>query len=379
MEESTRMPNATRVAMTLTQDWHRVPGGTAVAANALARALCETGDVSLTGVGPAGPPPGEPWNPPVDTRALRLRLPWLYEAWDRLRRPRVTSAVPDAELVHLTVPIACPPERVPMVATVHDVLPLTMPEMFTRRGVRLMRRGLERIREEAAVVMVPSNMGADEFVRQGFDRSRLAVVPLGVDPVSEPSSSSVEKALARHGLAEPYVLFVGTAEPRKGLDVLAAALGAMDRTDVTLALVGPEGWDSRDHGGSAVALGRLGDRVRRLGFVHDTDLDLLRAGAAVCCLPSRGEGFGLPVLEAMAAGAPVVTTSGTPMEEFAGGVARLVPPGDAGALAEALSEVIGDPETAEGMRGAGRERAARYSWTSSAEAVLEVYRRVLGS
>ena len=150
MEESTRMPNAPRVAMTLTQDWHRVPGGTAVAANALARALCETGDVSLTGVGPAGPPPGEPWNPPVDTRALRLRLPWLYEAWDRLRRPRVTSAVPDAELVHLTVPIACPPERVPMVATVHDVLPLTMPEMFSRRGVRLMRRGLERIRDEAA-------------------------------------------------------------------------------------------------------------------------------------------------------------------------------------------------------------------------------------
>jgi glycosyltransferase involved in cell wall biosynthesis len=287
--------------------------------------------------------------------------------------------VPDAELVHLTVPIACPPERVPVVATVHDVLPLTMPEMFTRRGVRLMRRGLERIRDEAAVVMVPSNMGADEFVRQGFDRSRLAVVHLGVNPVAEPSSSSVEKALARHGLSDPYVLFVGTDEPRKGLDVLAAALGAMDRTDVTLALVGPEGWDSRAHGGSAVALGRLGDRVSRLGFVHDTDLDLLRAGSAVCCLPSRAEGFGLPVLEAMAAGAPVVTTSGTPMEEFAGGVARLVPPGDAGALAEALSEVIDDPETAEGMRGAGRERAARFSWTSSAEAVLEVYRRVLGS
>ena len=101
MEESTRMPNAPRVAMTLTQDWHRVPGGTAVAANALARALCDTGGVSLTGVGPAGPPPEKPWNPPVDTRALGLRLPWLYEAWDRLRRPRVTSAVPDAELVHL--------------------------------------------------------------------------------------------------------------------------------------------------------------------------------------------------------------------------------------------------------------------------------------
>ena len=381
MEESDRMADTARVAMTLTQDWHRVPGGTAVAANALARALAATGRVSLTGVVPAGPPPADPWTPPLPTEALRLRLPWLYEAWDRVRRPRVTSAVPGADLVHLTVPIACPPERVPIVATVHDLLPLQMPEMFTGRGARLMRRGLERIRDEAAVVMVPSGFGSREFAGHGFDPDRLAVVPLGVDPVPDPDPALVEEAIARHGLGARggrYLLFVGTAEPRKGLDVLAEAFGLLGDTEVQLALVGPQGWGSEADGrGVGTALDGLGDRVRRLGFVSNDDLGLLRSGASLCCLPSRAEGFGLPVLEAMAAGSPVVTTSGTPMEEFASGVAELVPPGDPEALAAAIDSLLEDPRRAARLAAAGRERAGEYSWQRSAAAVLDVYERVL--
>ncbi|MGI9579269.1 MAG: glycosyltransferase family 4 protein, partial [Microthrixaceae bacterium] len=362
------------------QDWHRVPGGTAVAANALAAALVDTGEVGLTGVSPAGPAPGAPWNPPVATEVLRLRLPWLYESWDRLRWPRVTSAVSDADLVHLTVPIAPPPERVPMVATVHDVLPLTMPEMFTKRGARMMRRGLHRIRDEASMVMVPTEMGAGEFIDNGFDRSRITVVPLGVDALPRPDDESIAAAVERHGLVAPYVLFVGTSEPRKGLDVLATALERMGDERPMLALVGPQGWGS-DEGGRGVgeSLDSLTGQVRRLGFVETSELNLLRAGAAACCLPSRAEGFGLPVLEAMAAGAPVVTTSGTPMAEFSDGVARLVPPGDSDALAEALGELISDPAGASAMRGAGRQRAAEYTWDRAARSVLAVYDGVLGT
>jgi glycosyltransferase involved in cell wall biosynthesis len=401
-----------RVAVTLTQNWHAVPGGTAVAANALAAALAATGRVDLVGIVPAGAAPAPPWQPPVPTAALPLRVPWLYDAWHLLRRPRVCAAVGRAaaeqaaagpvDLVHLTVPICCPPEPVPMVATVHDLFPLTMPEMFSRRGVRLMSRGLARIRGEATLVMVPSATGAAEFARHGFDPGRLRVVPLGVDPVPPSSPDRVDAALAVHGLDAPYVLFVGTAEPRKGLDVLVRAMARLARTDVLLVVAGPSGWgdalagppprtpapgggeagDGESGGGdvagaTATALAALGGRVRRLGFVPADDLALLRAGAAVCCLPSRAEGFGLPVLEAMAAGAPVVTTAGTPMEEIAGDAALCVPVGDADALAAALATVLDDRALAARLAAAGRARAEVRTWEATAAAVLDVYAEAL--
>lgn len=363
------MSRRIRVGLTLTQDWHRVPGGTAVAANSLAAELERSGEVELTGVVPRTGRPTDGFAPQVPTRRLRLGLPWLYDSWHHLRWPRITSAVPEAEIVHLTVPMAPPRERIPLVATVHDVLPLTMPSSFTRRGARMMCRGLVRIRSEAAMVMVPTEQGRREFLSQGFDPARLVVVPLGVAPVEPVSPETQREVLERHGVERPYVLFVGTAEPRKGLDVLASAMERLDRPELTLVLVGPQGWGDVDLAGVR--------RVARLGHLPASDLSALRAGAAVCALPSRAEGFGLPVLEAMAAGTPVVTTSGTPMEEFAHGVARFVPVGDAEALAGALADVLDDQELARQMGIAGTERAAEFTWTRTAREVLDVYAKVL--
>ncbi len=363
------MSRRLRVALTLTQDWHRVPGGTAVAANALCRALAGDQSLEIVGVGPRGRPV-EGFEPPVPAASLPLGLPWLYDAWYGLRWPRVTSVVGGADLVHVTVPMAPPRERVPMVATIHDVLPLTMPEAFTRRGVRLMTRGLQRLRSEAAKVMVPSEISRREFVTQGFDPARLEVVPLGTDIPAPVAAGDVERVLRARRIGEPYVLFVGTAEPRKGLDVLAAAMRRLDRRGLTLVLAGPRGWGEVDLGGP--------ERVVAVGHVTQADLDALRAGAALCAVPSRAEGFGLPVLEAMAAGVPVVTTQGTPAEEFAHGVARFVPPGDAEALAAAIAEVLDDPRDARRLGVAGVRRAADYTWARVARRVSEVYREVLG-
>lgn len=364
------MTAAIRVALTLTQDWHRVPGGTAVAANSLARALHERADVHITGVGPRGGPPTPGFEPPVTTRRLRVPVPWLYDVWDLLQRPGVSTVVPDAQLVHLTLPMSPPRDGVPLVSTVHDVLPLTMPEMFSRRGVRLMGRGLARIRQRAAMVMVPTTAGRDEFVAQGFDPRRLAVVPLGVHLPPELDDRQVTGVLERYGVEPPYVLFVGTAEPRKGLDVLADAVSLLDRREVTLVLVGPRGWGE---------IGSVGPGpLVAPGHVPDVDLHALRSAAAVCALPSRAEGFGLPVLEAMAAGRPVVTTSGTPMEEFATGVAHLVPIGDSRALAQALAEVLDDPGAAALRAAPGVRRARGYTWERTAERVADVYREALG-
>ena len=362
-----------QVAMTLTQQWHSVPGGTATAADAMAAALAAESEVAITAVVPAGAPTRSDWVPPVPTAALGVRVPWLYDAWHVARRPKVTSVAPRADLVHLTIPIACPRESVPMVATVHDLLPLTMPTMFNRRGVRLMGKGLERIRDEAAMVMVPSGHGVAEFVAHGFDPARLRVVPLGVTAVEPPDAAATSETLARLGVDAPYVLFVGTAEPRKGLDVLIDAMERLDRSDVTLVLVGPDGWG--DALGDGIA--RLGARVIRLGYLPEADLRVVQAGASVCCLPSRAEGFGLPVLEAMAMGSPVVTTAATPMQEVADDAAICVPVGDVEALAAALATVLDDPALASTMSAAGRRRAEEFTWERTAAKVVEVYREVL--
>lgn len=362
------MSRRLRVALTLTQDWHRVPGGTAVAANSLAGAVAQNEALEVLGVVPRGRPT-EGFEPSVPTRALALGLPWLYDSWYHLRWPRVTSAVSGADIVHVTVPMAPPPERVPIVATLHDVLPLTMPESFTRRGVRLMARGLHRLRSEASMVMVPSEQGRREFIDRGFDPARVEVVPLGTEIPAPVASVHLQRVLDRHRIDPPYVLFVGTTEPRKGLDVLAAAMRRLDRSELTLVLAGPSGWGEVDLGGL--------ERVVTLGHVPAGDLDALRAGAAVCAMPSRAEGFGLPVLEAMAAGVPVVTTAGTPAEEFASGVASFVPVGDPSALATALAEVLDDPDLAGELGAAGVKRAAEYTWDRAAERVVGVYREVL--
>ena len=328
--------------------------------------------VELVGVGPRGRVPPPPWTPPVPVANLALPLPVLYDSWTAFRRPTVESATGPVDLVHLTVPMSPPRSAVPLVATVHDLFPLTRPEWFTGRGARLMKKGLERIRDEADCVMVPSDAVARECAGHGFDPARVEVLRWGSTPV-DVSDADVERVTSRHGLAGPYVLFVGTLEPRKGLAVLADAMVRLGRPDVTLAVVGPEGWGD----GDPARLGAVPGPVARLGFVPAGDLAPLMRGAAVFCFPSWAEGFGLPVLEALAAGAPVVTSAGTAAEEVAGDAALLVRPGIPADLADALARVLDDPALAALLRARGPVRAAGFSWEDAARTLLGVYRRVL--
>lgn len=366
-------PRPLRVAVTLTQCWHRVPGGTATSVLDLVRALgAGPSGLDLVGVGPrSGRLPAAPWTPPIEVVRLGLPLPYLYDAWTLLGRPTVESATGPVDLVHLTVPITPPRTEVPLVATVHDVLPLTRPEWFTGRGARLMRRGLDAIRRTAAVVMVPSQVVADEAAAQGFDPGRLVVVPWGAGPAPAPGPDDTATR-RRHGLTGPYVLFVGTAEPRKGLAVLAAALVRLGRPDLTLALAGPPGWGDADGG----LLASVPGPVVRLGFVDRSDLPSLQRGAELAVVPSLAEGFGLPVLEALSAGAAVVTTSGTACGEVAGPAAELVPPADPQSLADAMARLLDDAPARDRLRRAGPARAAGFRWADTAQAVRDVYERV---
>jgi len=170
---------------------------------------------------------------------------------------------------------------------------------------------------------------------------------------------------ARHGLERPYVLAVGTLEPRKNLERLIAAWEGLPDTH-TLALVGPRGWDDE----SIVAAARRAGDVRLLGRVSDEDLATLYAGAACFAYPSLYEGFGLPVLEAMAAGAPVLTSNVSSLPEVAGDAALLVDPLDTGVIREGLARLLTDPALGQDLRARGRARAAQFSWDRTASETL---------
>lgn len=314
--------------------------------------------------------PDPAFRPPVEVRPLRLPRRALYETWHRFRWPAVTAATGPVDLVHATG-LAMPPATVPVVWTLHDLAFLREPAHFTRHGLRFFNAALERALAEAAMVVCSSEATRRDALDAGFSPERLRVVPLGAhqDVVG---AEAVSRVLARHGLTKPYVLHVGTAEPRKNLRTLIEAMATLGRTDVELVLAGPAGWGPD----LEAQLGSLGDRVRRLGFVSGADRGALYAGAAVFCYPSLWEGFGLPVLEAMVQGAPTVTSRATATEEVAGDAALLVDPGDVTAVRDAISRILDDPATAAHLRAAGPSRAARYTWERTAEATAGIYAEV---
>jgi glycosyltransferase involved in cell wall biosynthesis len=368
-----------RVAYTLEQCWHRVPGGTARAALEVAAELRSAGcsaagegeGVELLGVSARHRRPAPPeYRPTVPVRALPLPRRALYDAWHHLRWPAVQRATGPVDVIHATG-IALPPRSAPLVVTVHDLAFLHEPANFTRRGVRFFRRALALATSQADLVLCSSAATAADCRRAGFAPDRLVVVPLGVR--ARPAlPEEVEAVRHRYGLERPFVLWTGTVEPRKNLPVVVEAFRRLARPDLDLVLVGPAGWGPDLDG----LLQPVAQRARVLGFLPRAELEAVYAAARVFCFPSLLEGFGLPVAEAMAQGTPVVTSQGTSTEEVAGGAALVVDPRDPAAVSEALALVLGDPAVAGRLAEAGRARAAELSWANTARLTLEAYRRV---
>jgi glycosyltransferase involved in cell wall biosynthesis len=359
-------PEVIRVALTLEQCWHAVPGGTAVAAVELARELVACNRIDVVGVSARHrSPPRAAVRPPVPVRQLPLPRLALYEAWHYLRRPAVQRATGPVDVIHATG-IALPPRSAPVVTTLHDLAFRAYPEYFSRAGLRFFERGLELALEEADLVLCSSLATLEHCIAAGFDRSRLRHVPLGVrvEPAGEANIASVRK---RYELRRPYVLWSGTIEPRKNLDRLLQAFARIEK-GVELVLVGPQGWHQE--------INTSEPRVHVLGFVPRSDLNALYAGASAFCFPSLLEGFGLPVLEAMAQGTPVVTSRGTSTEELAEGAGVLVDPHDAASIATGIELALAN---AAQLAEAGRRRAAEYTWARTATQVASAYAEVATS
>lgn len=371
--ESGSVEDPVRVAVTVEQCWHRVPGGTATSVLRLVDALADRPGLDLVGVAARhGEPPPEPFVPRMPVRHLPLPRPLLYETWHAVGRPRVERATGPVDVVHATA-VAIPGTAAPLVVTIHDLAFLADPTQATTHGNRFFRRGTELARRRAVRVMVPSEATAAECRAAGFDPDRLRIVPWGVDVPAPTEPAVVDEVLARYGLVRPFLLFVGTVEPRKNLAAVVAAAVGLDGLDVDLVLVGPDGWNE-DLEARLAPLDSTTVRVRRVGFVPDDDLAALYARCAVFCYPSLREGFGLPVLEAMAHGAPVVTSSGTATAEVAGDAALLADPGDRAAVAAAVRRIVDDPGLAAELRSRGVEQARRFPWARSAALAHEVYR-----
>ncbi len=372
-----------RVAFLLEQAWHRVPGGTAVAAVELARALLERDDVDFLGMTArhrsTDLPPllvssdGTDHLPMVSSALPRFVL---YEAWHQLGRPRVDRLVGRSggspDVVHASGG-AVPATRFPLVATVHDVAWRHYPEAATRRGRRLFEGWLEDARRADRIVC-PSEATRADLLEAGFDGDRIRIVSLGVGRTDiEPGLPA--RLRARYGLEGRFVLWIGTLEPRKNLDRLVAAMSeAGPLAGMPLVLVGPDGWQTD----VAQTVAPLGGRAVVVGSVSEVEKRAWYEAADVFCLPSLHEGFGLPVLEAMAHGVPVVTSAGTATEELVGDAGLTVDPTDTGAIAEALCAVLDDETLAARLADAGRTRAASRRWSDTADGLMAVYREVAG-
>ncbi len=322
--------------------------------------------------------PARIWPTNVHLVDRRFPVGGLNLAWNRLGWPSLDRLVgAPLDLVHSPHPLLIPARRARRILTIHDLFFLKHPEMT---GAEIRRDYVDLVREHAreadGILCVSQFTAREAQTLLGIPPEKIAVTPLGVDPFFRevPPEPQVAATLNRLRLPRGAILYVGSDEKRKNLVSLVMAYLnlARRRRDVPpLVLAGP---------GSSWAQGgdRVGPQIRATGYLARDDIRALMAASGLLVLPSLEEGFGLPVVEAMAAGLPVVCSRGSALEEVAGDAATLVDPGDVGALTQAIERLLDDPALAEASRRRGLERSQRFDWQDTAQRTIAFYRTVLG-
>lgn len=364
-----------RVALVAEQLLAPVPGGIGRYTRELGAALARTGvtgdvvtgwtawhrDLTAAGIdGVDGP------------RRLRLPRRALAAAWSRGTGP----APRRADLVHVPSLLVPPRHGRPLVVSIHDTVPWTHPETLTAHGARWHVTMAERAVAMGAAIGVLTRVVGDELaaVLPGLTADRIHVLGAGVSSalLVQPDRERVAEARHRLELPDRFVLSLATLEPRKGLDVLIEALGLLGTEAPALIVAGQPGWGDVDLAETAQRYGAR--HVRALGKVSDADLGVVLRAATALVAPSRAEGFGLPVAEAMAVGTPVVCSDVPALVEVAGDAALISPVGDSRALADAIDAVCGDEALRARLSSAGRTRAVTYQWDAVADRAWRLYR-----
>jgi glycosyltransferase involved in cell wall biosynthesis len=331
---------------------------------------------------------GFSWPPPLagaDKISIGAAMPQSFEAASLvdLVTPDVHRVHMPADLFHATdyriVRMDCP-----VVATLHDALPIRYPEWCNPR-LRRLKNWLQRkaVRKADHVIAVSQFAVAELVECFGVDERRVSVVHDGVDDewLQAPDPAAVRATLQRHGLSPGYFLFVGTLQPRKNVGRLLEAwlgLPAGVRAERALVIVGAAGWRCEPLLRQLEGAIANGENVVWLNQLADTQaLRHVYAGAGVFVFPSLYEGFGIPLIEAFASGVPVVASNASAVPEVAHGAALEVDPCNAGAIGEAMLALVRDAALRARCIAAGRARAAQLTWQATAHRTAAVYRAVL--
>ena len=298
----------------------------------------------------------------------------LHLAWRHFELPPIEWFTGPVEVVHGPNFIVPPTRRAARVVTVHDLTAVHHPELCTPH-TRTYPAALRRALAHGAWVHTVSDFVRSEILEQfGADPDRVVTVPNGVDPIppADPADG--------HRLAggDRYLLAMGTVEPRKNFPSLIRAFDAVaDRIPTArLVIVGPDGWD-RERFEAALSAAKHRGRITRIGMVDEMARAALLRGATALVYPSVYEGFGLPPLEAMSVGLPVLAADAGAVREVVGDAALLVPVGDEGALAEAIVRIAEDDSLRATLTAKGPARAGRYDWSQSVAGLVALYREAL--
>ncbi len=297
--------------------------------------------------------------------------------WTHLRlSAEVTLRPPDLLFVPAHVLPILHPRR--SVVTVHDVGHRYHPEAHPPAQRHYLEWSTRYHTRAATHLLADSQATRNDLIRfYNADPTRITVVHLGIDadfrPVQDPAQIAAVKA--KYGIKQPYILYLGTLQPRKNLTRLIQAFARLQREDITLVLAGKQGWLSEDLQAQAQATG-VGTRVLLTGFVDDADRPALYSGATLFVMPSLYEGFCFPVLEAMACGTPVVCSNVASLPEVGGDAARFFDPTDVEAMATAIAQTLDDPFRCAHMRARGLEHSKTFTWERCARQTATVLEQV---
>ncbi len=308
---------------------------------------------------------------PLPTRAL-------YALWSATGRPQADRLLGGVDLIHATNYYLPPVASAKRVVTIYDLSFLRHPEWSSPKIVGPFSRGIRRFAHDADAILTCSEASKKDIVELlDIQPAKVTVAYGAVEPAFVPRDreASRRRVATRYDIKAPFILFVGTLEARKNIAGLLAAFAHLqDKIPHELVLVGQPGWGTQDFD-EALQRGKASGRVRVLGYLEDRDdLPHLYSAAEVFLFPSHYEGFGLPVLEALACACPVVTSNATSLPEVGGEAAVYVNPQDPASITSTLSRVLEDTALQARMREQGPTQAARFTWDSAAAATNSVYR-----
>jgi len=310
-------------------------------------------------------------------RHLRVPTRAMYGVWNALRWPRVDRLLGGVDVYHATNYFLPPVQRARTVLTIYDLTFLRAPQWCSPKIVGPFSRHVRRFAHAADALLTCSEASKTDIVELLQIAPEKVTVAYGAVDIEEaaPARAAARDLVAKHyALQGPFVLFVSTLEPRKNVEGLLAAFAAIAaELPHRLVLVGGEGWNPEPVAATIARYG-LEDRVTRPGYVPRAHLPAFYAAADAFALPSHYEGFGIPVLEAMHFGCPVVTTNRASLAEVAGDAAVLVDPDAPESIAGGLRRVLTEPGLAEALRARGRAQATRFTWHDCAVETLGLYR-----